>query len=66
MKCYQCKFYQSGYLWNRCALIESEYYHEFYKEECPFVDDDYVILEDFTELGLTKGEKVDETKVVFL
>ena len=57
MKCCDCNFHKSGYLWNGCGLTGNEYYHEFYETPCPFIDDNYIVTTDCPELGLIKGEK---------
>jgi len=38
MKCLGCEYYQRGYMYNACALTESEYFHE--PENCTLVNDD--------------------------
>ena len=58
MKCFECNFHKSGYMWNGCQLTGDEYYHEFYNEPCPFIDDNYIVIADCPELGLKKGEQV--------
>ena len=55
MKCINCEFYQSGYLWNRCSLIETEYYKEYYTEPCPIIDDNYNFIDDTEPFGDLKG-----------
>lgn len=60
MRCCDCKFHHSGYLWNRCDLTDSEYYYEFYDKPCDLIDDDYYIICDCPELGLEKGKKANE------
>lgn len=56
MICMCCKFYQGGYMWNRCALTESEYFRECRDEPCPWIDDNYIFKEDCEPLGFVKGE----------
>ena len=29
MFCKDCEFHQSGYMWNRCTLMEAECYREY-------------------------------------
>lgn len=60
MKCRNCEFHQSGYLWNRCGLTDSEYYQEYNEEPCPIIDDNYVFTEDCEPLGFVKGESAIE------
>jgi hypothetical protein len=38
MKCYNCDYYKSGYMYNACALTESEYFRE--PDNCTLVNDD--------------------------
>lgn len=57
MKCRNCKFYQGGYMWNRCVLTESECFRECIKEPCNIIDDDYIFITDCEPLGFIKGEK---------
>lgn len=59
MKCCDCKYHESGYLWNHCCLTGNEYYYEFYKEQCPFITDDYKFKEDVDELGFKKDMSTD-------
>ena len=59
MRCCDCKFHESGYLWNCCHLTGSEYYHEFYDKPCEFIDDNYIVTTDYPELGLTKWSKAE-------
>ena len=56
MKCINCEFYQSGYLWNRCSLMEAEYYKEYYTEPCPIIDDNYNFIDDTEPFGDLKGK----------
>ena len=56
MICKDCKFHQGGYMWNRCALTESEYFREYSNEPCPSIDDNYIFIEDFEPFGFVKGE----------
>ena len=56
MICRNCKFYQSGYLWNRCALTGDEYFREFSETSCQVVDDAYIFLEGCKPFGFVKGE----------
>lgn len=56
MRCCDCEFHQSGYMWNRCALTDSECYRE--PELCDLIDDNYIVLQDCEPLGLVKGESV--------
>ena len=60
MKCRDCKFHQSSYMWNRCALTESECYRGFNETPCPDIDDNYIFLEDCEPLGFVKGESAIE------
>lgn len=60
MFCKDCKFHQSGCMWNRCALTESEYYQEFNKEPCPAIDNNYIFKEDCEPFGFVKGESAIE------
>ena len=62
MRCCDCEYHESGYLWNCCHLTGDEYYHEFYESPCAFINDDYEVIEDCQELGLVKGEKVLEQR----
>lgn len=55
MKCINCEFYQSGYLWNRCSLMEAEYYKEYYTEPCPIIDDNYNFIDNSELFGDLKG-----------
>lgn len=55
MKCRNCRFHHSGYLWNRCDLTESECYHEYSNEPCPLVDDNYIFIKNCEPLGFVKG-----------
>ena len=57
MKCRDCSFHESGYMWNRCSLIEAEYYYEYNDKPCPFIDDNYIVIENCLELGLKIGDK---------
>lgn len=56
MICRCCKFYQGGYMWNRCALSDSEYFREYSDTPCPDIDDNYIFREDCAPLGFVKGE----------
>lgn len=60
MKCCNCKFNHSGCNWNRCDLTESEYYHEYYDEPCPCIDDNYVFIKDCEGMGFVKGKSAIE------
>ena len=60
MVCKDCIFHHSGYLWNKCDLTGSEYYHEYYNEPCPCFDDNDIFTEDCEPLGIAKGESVTE------
>lgn len=60
MKCCNCRFHHSSYLWNRCDLTESECYHEYSKEPCPLVDDNYIFINNCEPLGFIKGESAIE------
>lgn len=57
MRCCDCVFHQSGYLWNRCCLTGDEYYQVFYDEPCDFIDDNYIVISNCPEMGLNKGDK---------
>ena len=56
MFCRDCEFHQSGYMWNRCDLTESEYYHKYYDKPCPCIDDNYIFIKDCEEMGFVKGK----------
>lgn len=60
MKCRDCHFYHSGYLWNRCDLTESEYYHECISSDCDIIDDNYIFIEDCEPMGFVKGKSALE------
>jgi hypothetical protein len=60
VKCCDCQFHHSGCNWNRCDLTDSEYYHEFFTEHCPTIDDDYIFREDCVPLGFIKGKSAIE------
>lgn len=60
MKCRDCEFHQSGYMWNRCALTDSEYYREFINEPCPYIDNNHIFKEDCEPLGFVKGKSAIE------
>ena len=60
MFCRDCEFHQSGYMWNRCVLTDSEYYREYNEEHCPAIDDDYIFTEDCEPLGFIKGKSAIE------
>ena len=60
MNCRNCDFHQSGCLWNRCNLMEAEYYREYNETPCPMIDDNYVFTEDCELLGFVKGESAIE------
>lgn len=38
MKCTECQYYNSSYMWNSCALTQSEYFYQQY--DCTLVNDD--------------------------
>ena len=60
MRCCDCKFYHSGFNWNRCNLTENEYYHEYYNEPCPCIDDNYIFKSDCEGMGFVKGKSAIE------
>ena len=60
MFCKICKFYQGGFMWNRCDLMEAEYFTESNKEPCSLIDDNYIFLEDCEPLGFVKGKSAIE------
>lgn len=60
MFCKDCKFHQGGYMWNRCALTDAEYYREYNEEPCPIVNDDYIFTEYCEPLGFVEGESAIE------
>ena len=41
MRCYDCDFYNSGYMWNYCGLTESECFRT--QDNCTLVNDDQSI-----------------------
>lgn len=41
MKCGNCPFYSSGYQWNGCGVLETEYFQE--QQDCDLVNDDGTI-----------------------
>lgn len=41
MKCLNCNFYKQGHMWNRCDLLDFEYFHTI--QNCVFVNDDQTI-----------------------
>lgn len=55
MKCHKCKFYHFSFPSNACDL-GGENFHEYNAESCPFIDDDYLFIENCPELGYIKGE----------
>lgn len=38
LRCCNCEFYKSGYMYNACALTESEYFQQ--QNDCDLVNDD--------------------------
>lgn len=56
MTCKCCKFYHGGYMWNRCDLMDAEYFSECLDEPCGLINDNYVFREDCEPLGFVKGE----------
>ena len=60
MFCRDCEFHQSGYMWNRCALTDSEYYREYNEKPCPCIDDNYIFVEGDEEMGFVKGKSAIE------
>ena len=60
MFCKACKFHKSGYMWNRCDLMEAEYYHEYNNEPCPIIDDNYIFRGNCEPLGFVQGESAIE------
>ena len=56
MRCCDCKFNHNNYHWNRCDLTDSEYYHEYYSEPCPTIDDNYIFKEDCEPMGFIIGK----------
>lgn len=61
MKCCNCKFHHGSRDWNRCDLTESEYYHEYYNEPCPFIDNNYIfIIKNCEGMGFVKGKSATE------
>lgn len=55
MKCHNCRFHHGGFTSNSCDLTGIEYYHEYSKEPCPLIDDNYVFIENCEPLGFIKG-----------
>ena len=60
MRCGNCQFNHRSCYWNRCDLTESEYYHEYYDEPCPYIDDNYIFIKDCEEMGFVKGKSAIE------
>lgn len=50
MKCCNCKHLGSGYMYNECKRFGFEYFHEFYDNECPYINDNYELTEDGKEI----------------
>ena len=55
MRCCDCKFHQSRHMWNRCDLMEEEYFPEHFSTPCYLINDDYIFIKDIPELGFEKG-----------
>ena len=47
-------------MWNRCNLMDAEYFHECNSEPCDLIDDNYIFREDCEWLGFVKGESAIE------
>lgn len=60
MFCRACKFYEGGYMWNRCNLMDAEYFTEAINEPCYLIDDNYNFTADCEPLGFVKGESAIE------
>ena len=56
MRCCDCQFNHRGCYWNRCDLLESEYYNEYYEEPCPVIDENYIFISNNDFLNVNKGE----------
>ena len=56
MRCYDCDFYKSGYMWNQCCLTGFEYFHT--QERCTLVNDDQTVNEE--EMKKYFGESISE------
>lgn len=41
MKCRDCPYYKSGYMYNQCGFTGDEYFRE--PEKCDLINDDYTI-----------------------
>lgn len=60
MFCRICRFYQGGFMWNRCNLMEAECFSECISEPCSMIDDNYIFTQDCEPLGFVKGESAIE------
>lgn len=53
MKCHECDYYSenNGYYgeWNGCKLLGFEYFHTYYEDDCPYIDDNYNLTKDGLE-----------------
>lgn len=56
MKCDDCTFYEGGYMWNRCNLMEAEYFKT--TNDCWMIDDNYMFKVTVKELGFEIGKWV--------
>jgi hypothetical protein len=54
MNCSECIFYEDGYMWNRCNLMEAEYFKT--TNDCWMIDDNYMFKVTVKELGFEIGK----------
>lgn len=55
MKCSQCDYYSSGYMWNGCSLTESECFRT--RDDCTLVNDDGTV--NFNDPYFKDSKEVD-------